>query len=383
MRGSAALRPLLLCAALGPAAGGLGPPCVAQVEASLDATASIVKYDGYLSSGAVALTPSVAWRSPRSALAGRGSFLVFESGNTSIQGLVSAATFSPPLGRLRLEAAAEAGASVYAGFARFAHALARLRLHAMEARAGVWAGPLAGRLSRGTGGDGALGIGAGGWVRFAGAAAEASWTRLTVGDTAFSDLVGRVRWSRGAFDVAGSAGTRVASRGGGKGLYGDVTATLRIGAWLALVIGGGTYPSDPVRGSIPGRYVTAGVRLAPRAPLQPVVVPQTGAFSVGPPAAVGARVDRARVAVERVAGLAVLVVRVSGAARVEVMGDFTDWRPVTLSATADGRWQYGLPLPPGMHRFNLRLDGGAWGVPEGAGYAADEFGGSVGVLVVP
>jgi hypothetical protein len=381
VRGSAALRALALASALGPTAGALGAPCLAQVEASLDATASVVKYDGYLSSGAVALTPSVAWRSPRTALAGRGSFLVFESGNTSIQGLVSAATFSPPLGRLRLEAAAEAGASVYAGFARFAHALGRVRLHAMGTRAGAWGGPLAGRLSRGHGGEDALGVSAGGWVRFAGATVDASWTRLTVGDTAFSDLLGRARWSHGAFDVTGSAGTRVASRGGGKGFYGDVTATLRLTDGLALVIGGGTYPSDPVRGSIPGRYVTAGVRLAPRAAVQPVVLRQIGAPPGGAPAVAGAR--RARVAVEQLGGLAVLVVRVSGAARVEVMGDFTDWRPVTLSPTGDGGWQYALPLPPGMHRFNIRLDGGSWGVPAGAGYAADEFGGGVGVLIVP
>jgi len=74
---------------------------------------------------------------------------------------------------------------------------------------------------------------------------------------------------------------------------------------------------------------------------------------------------------------------VSGASRVEVMGDFTDWRPVALAPSGVGRYQYGFPRPPGLLRFNLRLDGGAWGVPPGAGRAPDEFGGSVGVLIVP
>mgnify|MGYP001324406672 CR=1 FL=1 len=120
------LRVVLLLAA--PLVGGatVVAPCAAQVEASLDAAASVVKYDGYLASGAVALVPSVAWRSARSTLGARGAVLGFESGNASIQGLLTAGTFSPALGPLRVEAVGEAGASVYAGFARFAHVLGRL-----------------------------------------------------------------------------------------------------------------------------------------------------------------------------------------------------------------------------------------------------------------
>jgi len=36
-----------------------------------------------------------------------------------------------------------------------------------------------------------------------------------------------------------------------------------------------------------------------------------------------------------------------------------------------------------MHRFNLRVDGGPWGTPRGAGVATDEFGGVAAVMVVP
>jgi hypothetical protein len=379
----AALRVLRSPAACGVCAAALAAPCGAQVDASLDASASFVKYDGYLASGAVALTPAVTWQSPRTALAGRGSFLVFESGHTSIQGLLSAATFSPPVGPLRFEGAAEAGASAYAGFARFAHALGRVRVHLLGGRWGGWAGPLAGHVSRGEGARGAWGASAGAWARAPAGALEVSWTRLTVGDTAFSDVLGRARWRLGAFDVSGTVGTRVASRGGGRGVYGDLSATVRLAEWLALVVGGGTYPSDPVRGSIPGRYVTAGLRLLPRAPPRAAAVRQIDASLLPGLRDQPARLDRAEVAVERLDGLAVLVVRVRDASRVEVMGDFTDWQPVSLAASGAGRYRYALGLPAGMHRFNLRLDGGPWGVPLGAGYAADEFGGSVGVLIVP
>ena len=357
-------------------------PCTAQVEAGLDAAASFVKYDGYLASGAAALTPSVTWQSPRTALAARGTYLVFESGNTSIQGLLAGSAFSRPVGRLRVEAAAEAGASAYAGFARFAHALGRVRVHLLGGRWGVWTGPVAGRVSRGDGAHGAWGVAAGWWARGPRGALGAAWTRVAVGDTVFSDVEGRVRWRRGALDIEGAAGARVASRGGGTGAYGDVSAAVRLADWLALVLAGGNYPSDPVRGSISGRFVTAGVRLTPR-PSQRAALVRQVALSLAPGTTEDpARLDRARVAVERLDGLSVLVVRVSGARRVEVMGDFTDWQPIALAASGDGRYRYALGLPPGVHRFNLRLDGGAWGVPQGAGFATDEFGGSVGVLVV-
>ena len=59
------------------------------------------------------------------------------------------------------------------------------------------------------------------------------------------------------------------------------------------------------------------------------------------------------------------MVRAPGARRVEVKGDFTDWQPLALTASGDGRYRYALGLPPGMHRFNLRVDGGEWGVPGG------------------
>jgi hypothetical protein len=356
------------------AAAGAGP-CAAQVEAGLDVAASVVKYDGYLASGAAALTPSVVWQSPRMALAASGTFLVFESGNTSVHGLLSASAFSPAVGRLRLEIAAEAGASSYATFARFSHGLARLRAHLLGSRWGLWAGPLAGSFSRGNGPRSASGLTAGWWWRAPVGAAQVSWTRVAIGDTAYSDLQGRARWQRGAFDVNGSAGVRVASRGGGSGVYGDVSAALRLTASLALLVAAGTYPSDPVRGSIPGRFVTVGVRLAPRPAPRVAVVPQLAA----PPAPRAG----ASVAVEQLDGLRMLVVHATTARRVEVMGDFTDWQPVALAAAGNGRFQYALSLPSGMLRFNLRLDGGPWGVPLGVGVAPDEFGGKVGVLVVP
>jgi hypothetical protein len=382
VRRRAARRLLIVSAACAAAAA----PCAAQVEASLDASASVVRYDGYLAASAAALTPAFAWRSPRSALTASGSILVFQSGHTSLQGLLSGSTYTAPLGPLRLEGGAEAGASAYAGFARFAHALGRVRVHAFGARTGAWAGALAGRLSRGDGGRDALGGSAGVWARLPAGALEMTWTRLDVGDTSYTDLAGRARWTSGALEVAASAGARVASRGGGKGVYGDVAATLRIADGVSLIVAGGNYPSDPVRGSIPGRFVTAGVRLTPRSSPRAAWLRQLGPyFESRRSGSVDAPFAGVSVAVEQLDGIAILVVRVpaGGARRVEVMGDFTDWQPIALAPSGEGRYRFALGLPAGVHRFNLRVDGGPWGVPDGAGRAPDEFGGSVGVVVVP
>jgi hypothetical protein len=376
-----ATRLLLVLSVVGAAAEA--EPCAAQVEAGLDAAASVVKYDGYLASGAANLTPSVVWRSPRTTLAARGTLMVFESGNTNLQALLSAGTFSPPSSLLRLEIAAEAGASTYAGVAQFAHALGRVRAHLQRDRWGFWAGPLLGAVASGGGAGGASGLSAGWWARVPASLFEITWTRVAVGDTAYTDLEARVRWQRGAFDVQGSADGRGVSRGGGSGLYGDASATLQLTDRMALIVAAGTYPSDPVNGSIGGSYVTAGVRLAPRPSPRVAVARYLGSPAASREREVPARLEGVRAALEQVDNLSVLVVQVAGARRVEVMGDFTEWQPAVLAEDGGGRYRYPPGLPPGMHRFNVRVDGGPWGVPRGAGMAADEFGGSVGVMVVP
>jgi hypothetical protein len=70
------------------------------------------------------------------------------------------------------------------------------------------------------------------------------------------------------------------------------------------------------------------------------------------------------------------------AGRVELMGDFTHWQAVALHRSDEGRWTVTLPIEPGTHRLNLRVDGGAWGVPPGLPILTDEFGGVVALLTL-
>jgi 1,4-alpha-glucan branching enzyme len=72
-----------------------------------------------------------------------------------------------------------------------------------------------------------------------------------------------------------------------------------------------------------------------------------------------------------------------GAKRVEIMGEFTSWTPVSLQAK-EGKgpeWTVALVIPAGVYRMNVRIDGGAWSVPIGVPAIADDFG-PVGILRV-
>jgi hypothetical protein len=359
--------------------------CLAQLEASLDAGASYVKYDDFLGSAAASLTPSATYRTRRGSLGARGSILVFESGNTSLMGLIAGGLYSPPLGPARLELVGEGGSSAYARFARFQHAVGGVRAHVLGPRRGAWAGPVAGAIWVGDAPSDVSGFAVGAWSRLRPlGAVSVAVTRTVVGSTAYSDAEGRVRWQPRRVDVEATLGTRFASRHGGLGVYGDVAVTARLGGRTAVVIAAGRYPTDAVRGSIAGSFFTAALKL------QPHPLPRTEsvrALSWRVAEAALAEPPRTapfmRLTVERLEGLLVLTVRAPGAELVELMGDFTGWQPIIMTTEDGTRFEFAIRLPPGVHRYNVRMNGGAWTVPSGADVADDEFGGRVGVLVVP
>jgi 1,4-alpha-glucan branching enzyme len=83
-----------------------------------------------------------------------------------------------------------------------------------------------------------------------------------------------------------------------------------------------------------------------------------------------------------VSGDRVFRIRVIGATRVELSGDFTSWQPVRLAPALDSWWTITLPLRPGMYELNVRVNGGPWLVPAQLLAITNEFGGAVGLLVI-
>jgi len=78
-----------------------------------------------------------------------------------------------------------------------------------------------------------------------------------------------------------------------------------------------------------------------------------------------------------------IVIRVGGVETVDVMGDFSDWSPLTLIRRGRDLWELALPLSAGVHQINVRVDGGQWVSPPGMPVMRDGFNGEVGLLVVP
>jgi len=362
----------------------LSRTAAAQTTATVDFGISTVRYDGFLTSGAAAIAPSVRWERPNASLTAQGTYLQFESGNRSIQGNVTGSLFTAPTHRWRGQLLATAGASNYAEFTSFHHTIGEARLHRLGegGGGGTWISGTVGRSSLGGTPRRVLGVAVAGWAQHAGIQLFASANRSVVGDTAFSDLEAAARTRRGAIVWEGYAGVRIWSRGGGRGVYGEGSATIALGNHVAVVLSGGRYPTDPVRGSISGRYAGLAVRVHSPAALRPT--PRD--FPLHPPSvgSSGTSDPAGRIEVLSQGDRAVrFVVRAPDAGLVEIAGDFTDWQPMALDRGSGGVWEVVVRIPKGIHRIAVRIDGGPWIAPAGARRAEDDYGGEVGIFVVP
>src|SRR5437870_12026919 len=102
---------------------------------------STVRYDGFLASGAASVTPGLRWERPSGTLTARGTYLRFESGHRSLQGLVAGSFLIRPAGhRGGGGLGGSVGAGRYLDFARCSHATAGARLPLLGADRGAWIG---------------------------------------------------------------------------------------------------------------------------------------------------------------------------------------------------------------------------------------------------
>jgi hypothetical protein len=349
----------------------------AQKTATVDVGVSSVRYDGFLPSGAVAVSPSLKWDRPQVHLGFRGTYLRFESGSRSLQGLITGSVLTPPALGWRGELGVTGGASSYADFASFWHSVGEARLLRVSSQRGAWLGVSAGRTSFGTAPRPIAVAALAAWGRASWITLVASATHSWVGDTAYTDVESTARGRRGPFLLEGSLGARLWSRGGGHGVYGEGNAAYDISERAAIVVSGGRYPTDPLRGSISGRYVTVAVRLRGWRPSRTARVARPDSNPASSTAVLRLEVLRQR------NGAVQLTLRAPRANRVEIAGDFTDWQPVALTRLASGAWGVALKIPSGAHRIDVRVDGGGWLVPAGTTRMMDDYDGEVGMFVVP
>jgi len=355
----------------------------AQTAGTLDVGISTVRYDGFLPSGALTVTPALRWERPGGGISARGTYLRFESGHRSLQGDVTGSLFAPRAAtRWRGELGAAVGASRYVDFASFWHAVAAARLHLLGRERGAWIAGTAGRTSYGTAPRSVAAGGAGAWLRLAEFTVQLSVNHSHIGDTMYTDLQSSARAEPGPVVLEGTLGARMWSRGGGRGSYGEASAAISVGPRTALMIAGGRYPTDPIRGNVAGRYLTLAVRIRAVTPRHVVFPDRAAAPGASADGGTSLPVARLEVLAER-NGPVRIVVHVADATRVELAGDFTDWEPLALTSTGPGVWEAVLPIVSGVHRINVRIDGTAWIVPAGTTRAPDDYGSDVGIFVVP
>jgi hypothetical protein len=163
--------------------------------------------------------------------------------------------------------------------------------------------------------------------------------------------------------------------------WASITALAWMTPRVGIVASGGTYPIDPTQGFPGGRFVSLALRLATNgARSQP---PPSGSDDDVRPESAPAGVTGFSALRGKSGGLTLQVVS-RGARSVEITGDFTNWVPLLLTpdSGAAESWSVTLPINSGKYEMNIRINGGPWTVPPGLLSMLDEFGGSVGLLVV-
>lgn len=360
---------------------------VAQVTANVEAGISDVLYDGFLASGAASLSPTMRWEHPggRGFISARATYLQFQSGRHSLDGSATGSWFTPLARHWRGELGLGGGASDYANIASFSHAQVEARLHMMDGDRGGWVGATVGRSSFGRRPRPVTVIATGFWLLSGDKTMFVSLDRSFIGDTAYTDLRSSGRWRRTGIVLEGVVGARIWSRGGGRGVFGEGSATVNLSSQTALVLSAGRYPTYAVSGSIAGRYVTIAVRLGsisvrrPAPAVLPAIVHRSG--SDGSTAA-----DQTVLEIQKQQDDDVrLTLYAPGATTLEISGDFTDWRPVALSRRPGKAdiWGATFRMSSGVHRINVRRDGGPWMAPAGTTRGTDDYDGEVGVFILP
>lgn len=369
---------LLSCLALGvtPAAGQ-------RASGSLTLGASRLTFAAAEAIDAVSLSPTFSLGDARTLVSGSGAFSRLDGRAWSTQGIVNASHFTRPSPRGSVwEFAATAGGSSLSEGPSTGQALAAARWHRLGESIGGWLGASAGTQSDGATWRGLLQGELGVTLRRRGALFALQLQPTRADTIEYVDARAAIELWRGAFEGSASAGVR---RGAAPSpLLADQRewGSLSIRWWFrpqwALEAAAGAYPADLTQGFPSGRFLSFGLRVGGQRHVEALLL------SPDPRdrrEAERAGVDRAEVVLR--GGRSVLRVRAPSAARVEVSGDFTAWRPVAMRRDGDGWWVLETALPTGTHEVTVRVDGGAWVVPPGFSVVTDEFGGRVGRVVVP
>jgi hypothetical protein len=359
---------------------------------------SVVHYEDGRYSSAFTFDQSLFITRDRSSTLANGVISMFDDGRWSLQGDLIGTRYTRPIGipelgvpfardryipffrTMRGEMALTASGSAQQGLMPTMHFLPQARIHLLDIQRGLWVGGGFARTFDGEEWRTTLLGDVGAWVRHGATvvSVNAHPQQLQNGDL-LSDLGATIERSLGKVSVSSSLGYRIGQSNRVELGWVSIGATFPINRRLLATASVGNYPADLFQ-RLPGaQFVSFGLRLPTRSRFQRRDDPVEA--RVNPDVATDGIVLRLA-AVDSSRSAQVVRVRAPASERVELMADFTEWEPVSLVRTPAGVWEITLPVRPGQHRLNVRLDGGDWVVPTNLARVTDEFGSVVGLLLV-
>jgi hypothetical protein len=349
--------------------------------------AAALRYADTLNTGAAAITPHVLLDWGLGFVDATGTYSQFTAGGWSTQAALSASRFISVADGFFVEVGGFAGGSSHNDGTRTGEVLANGRLHFTRAGGELFFGGAGGQTWDGGAwsavflGEAGASIGAGPRTALFTISPAMVNDSIKYADAQASFSLMRERLDLGAL-LGIRFGDQLTASAGNTKSWANVTAVGWMTPRLGVAVSGGTYPIDPTQGFPGGRFVSLSLRIATgrQGARQSNTQPSPGSSRPNNlvPVLLDFSAERDR------QGLVTLKVNSPRAQRVEISGDFTNWVPVLLdpvSATT-GIWSVALPIRPGKYEMNVRVDGGEWLVPPGLLSMVDEFGGSVGLLVI-
>lgn len=355
-------------------------------EASIDVGGAVLSQPGLLTTGVATAAAQLRFATPTFTLGSNGIVARTNDERYTGQGVLSASLYAPPLRRLRWELTGTASAfGVSAAAPAFAWQTVA-REHLGSSLGGVFAGVSAGSVLEAGLRHSIFGVHAGGFARLDPLGRDelsmaVSYTRSeqTAGDLTlprYADAIGYWTHALERFELSAGGGFRFAAKHGSAAQsWASGNAVLWVLDRAAIVAAGGRALADVARGVPSVSYLSLSVRWGNGRHIERVPMPvrhvrtldDDGSLEVGAPAD----------------SLHTVSVRFGTAAAVELMADFTDWEAVPMHREPGGEWRIERFIARGTHRVAIRIDGGKWIVPPNLPRVADEFGGDVGLVVVP
>ena len=347
-----------------------------RTGASLDAGALNMRYADSINANAIALTPAVWIESSRASLSATGTVSQFISGGWSAQASADGSVFTRRRSLFLGEIEGSAGGSTYNDGGQTGQLLATARAHVTNEYRGAWMGAGAGRAFDGATWRSVIQGEAAAWARFNNATAFALVTPASVADSIrYTDVQLSASLNLPVFELGATGGYR---SGGGSRSWGNASVTAWVASRIAIVASAGTYPVDFTQGFPGGRFASLGVRVGMRR-----YPPATSSIKELEDLRSSTSTSSLRFESSALAsGEREIRLYAPNAASIELMADFTDWKTVKLENAGGGWWSSRFQISTGIHELNVRIDGGRWITPPGLPSKTDEFGGSVGVLII-